>query len=71
LRKSTLSLDHLIGAGEERGWNAKPKRLSGLQIDHQLELRGLLDRQISWVRASEDEVDVDAARRKTSTASMP
>ena len=37
--KSRRSLDHLVGAGEQRRRNVEAKRLSGLQIDHKLDLR--------------------------------
>src|SRR6266498_3605329 len=33
--------------------------LRGLEVDHQLELRGLLDRQLARLRAPEDLVDID------------
>jgi hypothetical protein len=30
---SASSLDHLVGAGEERFWDCQPKRLRSRQID--------------------------------------
>jgi hypothetical protein len=43
-------LDDLIGP-REHGWrNRRAQRLRGLEIDHELELRRLLDRKISRVR---------------------
>ena len=44
-------LDHLVGAGEQRRRNVDAKRLRGLEIDHQLELGRLLDRQIGGLFA--------------------
>ena len=41
--KSTSLFDHLVGAGQQRRWHDDAKRLCGLQIDNQLELRGLLN----------------------------
>ena len=51
------SLDHFVGAGEQRRWHDDAKRLCGLQIDHQLELGRLLDRQLGRVRTLENLVD--------------
>src|SRR5262245_44847778 len=39
-------LDHLIGAGEQRGGNGEAKRFCSLQINNQLELRCLIDRNV-------------------------
>ena len=40
------SLDHLIGAGEQRRRHAQADRLGGLEIDRELEFGGLHDRQV-------------------------
>src|SRR5262249_30764500 len=37
------SLDHLIRPRQQRGRDRQPHRLGGLEVDDQLELRGLLD----------------------------
>src|SRR5258708_39505156 len=34
-RTSRTSFDHLIGAGEQRGWNGEAERLRRLKIDHE------------------------------------
>src|SRR5260370_29195024 len=34
-RTSRTSFDHLIGAGEQRGWNGEAERLRRLEIDHE------------------------------------
>jgi hypothetical protein len=39
-------LDHLIGSREERRRHAKAKGVGGLEVDHQLELGRLFDRQL-------------------------
>jgi len=43
--------DHLICPPEHRWRNREPEGLGGLQVDHQLELRGLLDWEIGWLRS--------------------
>ena len=40
------SFDDLVGTGEQQLRHAQAQRLGSLQIDHQLELGWLLDRQI-------------------------
>src|SRR5215467_5083387 len=50
-------LDHVVGADEDRLRDRQPERLGGLEIDHQLELGRLLDRQIGRFRPLQDPVD--------------
>src|ERR1017187_3066346 len=40
-------LDHIVGAGNQRGRNAKAESVCSLQIDDQLDLRRLLHRQLT------------------------
>jgi hypothetical protein len=40
------SLDHLVGAGKQRWRDRQAERRRGLEIDDDLELIGLLDRQL-------------------------
>jgi hypothetical protein len=40
------ALTSVIGAGRQRRWHGKTKRLGGFGIDQQFELGGLLDRRI-------------------------
>src|SRR5262252_5089228 len=47
------SLDHLIRAQYKTGRNLIADRLSGLKIDHQLELGRLLDRKIGGLGAAQ------------------
>jgi hypothetical protein len=51
--------DHLVGARGEPGRRVKPERLGGLKVDHELELGGLIDRQVSGLLALEDPSDVE------------
>jgi len=53
------SLDHLVGAKQQRGRNRQAECLCGLEIDHQLECRGLLDWNVGGPGALEDLVDVE------------
>src|SRR5581483_12288014 len=57
---SPVLLDHLVGAGEERGRHVQSKRFGGLQIDRQRELGRLHDRQVRRFLALEDTTAIDA-----------
>src|SRR5262245_4664843 len=54
------SLDHLVGAGDERGRKLEAKRLGSFEVHDEIELRGLQYRQISRFLALEDACSVDA-----------
>ena len=45
------SFDYLVSAGDEHWWHFKANRLGGFEIDHQVELGRLLDRQFGRPRA--------------------
>jgi hypothetical protein len=54
-RKSAArSFDHLVGAQHEHGRNVNTDRLRGLEIDHQLEPRRLLDWHIGGLGAAQN-----------------
>src|SRR3954447_14382345 len=52
------SLDNFVGGGQQQWRNGEAEGFGGLQIDDQLETRGLLDRQIAGLCAFEDLVDI-------------
>src|SRR5262245_31931778 len=56
--KMVFLFDHLVGASEQRWWYGEPKRLGGLQIDHQLVLGRLLHGKVRGLVALEDAIDV-------------
>src|SRR5215510_2406114 len=53
-----LSLDDLVCPRQQRRRDRQPERFGGLEVDDQLELGGLLDREIGGFGSSEDLVDV-------------
>src|SRR3990170_7515974 len=53
------SLDHPIGAQQERLRNRQPQRLRGLEVEHQLKLVGLLEWKIGGLHPLEQSVDVE------------
>src|SRR5262245_10677027 len=50
-------VDDLVGSDQNGLWDREPKSLGGFEIDHQLELRGLLDGKLAGLGALEDLVD--------------
>jgi hypothetical protein len=57
------SFNHFIGTIEQRGRYGQTKRLGGLHVDDQFELRRLLNRKIRRFGALQDPVDVGGAAR--------
>src|SRR5262245_65970564 len=58
------SLDHLVGAGEERRWHLKAECSRRLQIDDELEFAGSQYWQLGGYFALEDTGAIDAALAK-------
>jgi hypothetical protein len=58
MHHSKKLFDHLVGAAEHRGWHCKAKRFGRLKVDHQLEFGRRLHRQVGWLLAFEDPIDV-------------
>src|SRR6516164_8852884 len=54
----SCSLNHLVGASEHYRWHSQAKLLRSCQVDDQLELGCLLDRQIARFRTIEDSNDI-------------
>src|SRR6266581_4014823 len=54
------SLDHLVGNREHARWNCEAEGFRSLKVDDQLELRGLLHRQIARLGPGQDPSGVDA-----------
>src|SRR5690348_3003188 len=52
--------DQLVGAALQRHRNGEAERLRGLEVDDELDFRGLLNRQVGWLFALEDAAGVDA-----------
>ena len=52
------SFDHLVGAREQRGRHFKAEALRRLEVDRKLVLGRRLYRQLGWLLALEDAIDV-------------
>src|SRR5215218_10818744 len=54
-----VSFDHLIGALLKMQWHIESERFGGPEVEHQLELRRLYDRQVARFGALENSASVD------------
>src|SRR6516165_3094560 len=52
-----ILFDQLIGSHEQLVRHGEAESLGGFEIDHQVEFRRLLDRQVAWLCAFENLVD--------------
>ena len=56
--KTTLLLDHLVGAGKQCRRHIEPERLRRGEVDDEVKLGRRLHRQVSRLLALEDAIDV-------------
>src|SRR5215510_6532290 len=70
---STSSFDHLVGGSEQRLLHVEAEHPSRRNVDDELELRRLHDRQIRWLCALENAacVDADVAIRIHQACAVP
>jgi hypothetical protein len=54
--------DHLVGAAEQREREREPERPGGLQVDDELDLRGLLHGEIGRLFALEDAAGISSGK---------
>src|SRR5438876_9137397 len=57
-RQPLSSYDHLVRAQDQRLRYQEPEGPRGFEVDDEIQFRGLLDRQIAWLGAFEDLVNV-------------
>jgi hypothetical protein len=53
-------------SSEQREWDRQAERFGGFEVDDELKLRGLLDRQVGWLFALENLAGIEAPTRKAS-----
>src|SRR5262249_53543049 len=59
-----VSLDYLVGALLKNPRHVEAERLGGLEVENQIELSGLLDRQTSRLLTSQDAINVRCASQE-------
>jgi hypothetical protein len=60
IRRKLIPL-YLVSAHEQRGWQSQAKHFGRPNVEDQLHLAGLLNRQVDGLRALEDAARIDAA----------
>src|SRR5215813_7510359 len=63
-RKCVGSFDYLIRSQQQRRSDGEAERFGGLEIDDELERRGLLDWKITGLRTLEDAIDIGRGATK-------
>ena len=58
IRKLAGSPDHLVRLEQQRRRDGETEGMGGLEVDDQLELRGLLHRQVAWLGAFQDAIHI-------------
>src|SRR5262249_23817472 len=69
--RSPPLLDDLVGASEQGMWHSETERLRSLEVDHQVEFRELLHRQIGRFDAFENPSGVSAEQVKGRSNARP
>src|SRR5205809_704757 len=64
-------LDHLVRPQQHRLWDGQPENLRSSEVDHQLELRRLLDGEVGRLGALEDLVYVGGRAPEHVTNAWP
>jgi hypothetical protein len=61
VQQTSTLFDHLVGAGEQRQRHGEAERPGGLEVDDQLDLGGLLNRQVGGLLALENPAGIEAS----------
>src|SRR6516165_4763369 len=63
-RHNQTLFDDLVGDGEQGQWYGKTERLGGLEVHDHLVFHRKLHRQIAWLRAVQDAIDISGGTTK-------